>query len=186
MAAGQGADRHPEHDCLVQAVRGWYTTSYRAMGYHTERRRYGYYTVNRRIPGGFASRVVLRDVAPEQVPDCLADARRYFGDAPVAVVVDDRRVDAQLAPALLAVGCAREGALVYLAHVGPLPPVPAVPGLTVEPVDEANLRDYCVTKRKGFAGDEAEPPAEAVEIELAFRRAEMPGEGRFLLGVCLR
>ena len=83
MAAGQGGHRHPEHDRLVRAVRGWYATSYPAMGYHTERRRYGYYTVNPRIPGGFASRVVLRDVAPEQVPECLADARRYFVDAPI-------------------------------------------------------------------------------------------------------
>ncbi len=181
MAAGQGGHRHPEHDRLVRALRGWYTTSYPAMGYHTERRGYGYYTVNSRIPGGLASRVLLRDVAPEQVPECLADARRYFGDAPAAVVVDDRQVDAQLGPALLAAGCAREGTLVYLAHVGPLPRVPGVPGLMVEPVDEANLGDYCVTKRKGFAGDEAEPPAEAVEVELAFRRAEMAGEGRFLL-----
>jgi ribosomal protein S18 acetylase RimI-like enzyme len=173
--------RHPEHDRLVEVVRTWYSRSYPAMGYLREARRFGVYTRNPRVPGGMANGALLRGVAAGQVPALLADLRDYFGGGPVSLVVDDRRADALLGPALVAAGCSRGAAQAHLAHVGPAPESPAIPGLTIEPATEANLRDYAITKLEGFADGEAEPADEAVRNELAFRRAEMGGEGRFLL-----
>jgi ribosomal protein S18 acetylase RimI-like enzyme len=46
----------------------------------------------------------------------------------------------------------------------------------------SQLRRYVITKRKGFASSEAEPDEGTVADEMALRRGERRGEGRFLLG----
>jgi len=173
--------RHPDHDCLVEIVRAWYTCSYPEMGYHREQRRFGYYSRNLRALYNATNQVTIRGLAPGQVPEFLADVRKYYGNRPVRIWVDDRQTDAELGPALLAAGCSRGDAEIFLAHVGPAPRAPSVPGLTTEAVTPANLVEYVVTKLKGFANSEVEPTPDAVRAELALRRAELAGEGRFLL-----
>ena len=171
--------RHPEHDRLIEAVPGWYTQPWPDMGYRIERRRFGFYADNERAAG--ANRVTVRDLSAGDVPAFLADLRRYYGDRAVRILVDDRVLEAEIGPALLAAGCVRGDGETFLAHVGPLPVAPGVPGLTIEPGGEANLVEYAATKLRGFADSEAEPAPEALAAELAVRRAELAGMGYLLL-----
>jgi ribosomal protein S18 acetylase RimI-like enzyme len=150
------------------------------MGYQTEERPFGFYMRNVKLAGR-STKVTLRDVSPEQVPALLADLRSYFGDGLVRILIDDRQTAERLRPALLAASCAHGGAETYLAHVGPVPYADPVPGLTTEAVGETNLVDYVVTKQRGFAGTEEAPPSDAVANDVALRRAELAGEGRFML-----
>jgi len=174
------AMRHPDHDRLVQVVPTLYTTPAVEMGYHVERRPFGFF--GRNVYARAQGSVVVRGLRPHQVPEFLADVRGYFGKDPVRILIDDREAHARLGPALLAAGCSRAGAQTFLAHVGPVPEAPSVPGLTIEPVTPTtNLDEYVVTKIKGFADSEAEPAPNLVSDQLALRRAELAGEGRFLL-----
>lgn len=172
--------RHSDHDRLVSAIRGWYTRSYPEMGYLVEERPFGYYSRNLQAVY-YGGRVTVGRVSAGQVPEFLSDLRRYYGAGDVTVWVDNRQVDAEVGPALLAGGCTRGNAEIFLAHVGPVPSAPPVADLTVEPVTPTNLREFVVTKRKGFGGIETEPAPQEIEAELALRRAEMAGDGRFLL-----
>ncbi|HUY99365.1 MAG TPA: GNAT family N-acetyltransferase [Thermomicrobiaceae bacterium] len=171
--------RHPEHDRLIEAVPGWYTRSFPDMGYRVERRSFGFYARNDRAAG--ANRVTLRDLGVGDVPALLADLRRSYDGEAVRILVDDRSLDAGIGPPLLATGCVLSATETFLAHVGPLPALPEVGGLTIEPGDEANLTEYAATKLKGFADSEAEPAPEALAAELALRRAELAGDGELLL-----
>lgn len=170
--------RHPHHDLLAGIVRGWYTHSAPEMGYTVERRPFGVYSRNPSAPYGH---VTIRDVAPEQIPAFVADLRAYYPGRPVVVLVDDAGVDAALGPSLVAGGCARGNGEVFLAHTGPLPRPSPVAGVSVEPVTAARMAEYVATKLRGFASSEAMPDPVAVEAEAALRRAEMGGQGRFLL-----
>jgi ribosomal protein S18 acetylase RimI-like enzyme len=151
------------------------------MGYQTEERRFGFYMRNVKLADGSVNQVTLRDVLPGQVPEFLADLRAYFGDGPVRILIGDRQTAERLRPAMLAAGCADDGATTYLAHVGPVPTADHVPGLTTEAVGETNLVDYVVTKLQGFASSDEPPPSEEVAAGVALRRAELAGEGRFRL-----
>jgi ribosomal protein S18 acetylase RimI-like enzyme len=152
------------------------------MGYQTEERPFGFYMRNVKLAGGSFNQVTLRDVSPEQVPVLLADLRSFFGDGFIRILIDDRQTAERLRPALLAAGCNHGGAETYLAHVGPVPPyADPVPSLTIEAVDETNLETYVVTKQRGFAGTGEAPPSDAVANDVALRRAELAGEGRFIL-----
>lgn len=95
--------------------------------------------------------------------------------AAISDLIDDREADARLGPALLTAGCSRADAQTFLAHVGPVPIVLSVPGLTIEPATTSNLEEYVVTKIKGFADSEAEPDPDVVNDQLALRRAELAG-----------
>lgn len=172
--------RHPDHDRLVQAVPTLYTTPALEMGYQVERRSFGFF--GRNVYARAQGSVVVRGLRPHQIPEFLADVRGYFGKDPVGILIDDREADARLGPALLAAGCSRAGVQTFLAHVGPVPTAPSVPGLTIEPATlTSNLEEYVVTKIKGFADSEAEPDSAVMNDQLALRRAELAGEGRFLL-----
>src|SRR5919204_6070735 len=176
-----GYERHPQHDLLAAAVRSWYTSSAPEMGYQTEERPFGFYMRNVKLAGGSFNQVTLQDVSPEQVPALLADLRSYFGDGLIRILIDNRQTAERLRPVLLAAGCNHDGAETYLAPGGPLPYADPVPGLTTEAVGETNLVDYVVTKQRGFAGTEEVPPSDAVANDVALRRAELGGEGRFML-----
>ena len=171
-------DRHPEHERIAETVRGWYRMSDPAMGYHVERRPFGFYM--RHEAGGFGM-VTVRDVRPEQVPALLADVRAPYGDCSPSIMVDDRQTDAVLGPALKAAGCTLLPAQTFLVHVGAAPEVRPVPGVTLEPMTDATVVEWSTTKLKGFANSEAEPDPERLRDEVALRRAEMKGDGRFLL-----
>jgi GNAT superfamily N-acetyltransferase len=166
---------HPRHDAIAATVRAWYTTSAPSMGYHVERRRFGFYM---RHPVGFGE-VTVAEAGPEDVPALLADVRATYGDTSVGIYIDDRRVDADLGPVLAAAGCTRAAAETHLAHVGAAPEVRPVPGVLLEPMTEATVAEWSATKLKGFAGSEQPPGPEHLAAEVAVRRAEVAGEGRF-------
>ncbi len=169
--------RHPDHDAVAATVRGWFTESAPEMGYLKEQRRYGVYG---RDPLG-SGEVLIRSLAPDEVADFLADVRAYFGPAPVRLYIEDRESDAQTRPGLLARSCVAVDAQSYLAHVGPLPPLPKVAGLTVEDVTEATLREWVIAKLHGFASEEAPPAEREIAAQFALRRAEMADVGRLRL-----
>lgn len=167
--------RHPQHEAIAAAVRRAYLTSAPSMGYHVERRPFGFYM---RHPAGFGE-ATLTDIQPEEAPALLADLRTYYGDTYVAIYFDDLQMDARLGPMLVAAGCKRGGAETHLVHVGPAPEVHRPPGVVLEPMTEASMPEWSATKLKGFAGSEVTPAPEELAAEVALRRAEIGGEGRF-------
>jgi hypothetical protein len=106
---GGAATRHPEHDPLRDEVSSWYQTSMPALGYLVERRRFGVYRRHPEQPD--SGLVIVKSIAPNEVPEFLADARNYFDSRPVAIWIDDKEADAVLGPMLVAAGCAIEKAI---------------------------------------------------------------------------
>jgi GNAT superfamily N-acetyltransferase len=169
--------RHPQHDAIAATLRAWYTTSAPTMGFHVEQRPFGLYL---RYPPD-AGEVTLRDVRPADVPALLADVRAYYGDASVGIYLDDRHSDATLGPALVRAGCTKRPALTHLGPGGAAPAVSPAPDVVLEPLAEATLTEFAVAKLQGFAGSEAAPDPRRVAAEVAMRRAELAGDGRFFL-----
>ena len=149
---GGAATRHPEHDRLREEVSSWYQTSVPGLGYHAEPRRFGVYRRHAEQPD--SGLVIVKSVAPDEVPEFLADARRYFDSRPVVIWIDDKDLDAVLGPVLVAAGCAMEKANVHLAHVGARPERVERSGITVERVTADTVMDYALVKLKGFANSE--------------------------------
>jgi len=170
---------HPEHDLVAEEVRGWYKNSYPEMGYSVERRPFGWYGRNTAAPG--ICRVDVADISGGDVVALLADARDYFGATTVTLHLDERRLDAELHPALVAAGCQREQDTIYLAHVGELPDASAAPEIEIVMCDEALLEEHAVAKRKGFADSEQDPTHAEVIEEVTLRKAELAGNGRFAI-----
>jgi ribosomal protein S18 acetylase RimI-like enzyme len=172
-------DRHPEHELLLGEVRAWFTSTYPELGYVVERRRFGFY--RRNTENTELRLIVVESMKPEDAPEFVADAREYFDQRDVEIWVEGRELDATLGPALVAAGCVKDLPNVSLAFVGRAPePVPLA-GVTVEAVTRETLRDYAVTKLKGFANSEAEPTSEQLDRELAIRKSEIAGIGRLLV-----
>lgn len=172
---------HPQHDLLVEEVRRWYATSYPEQGYVVETCPFGFYGRNILAQHPGTNQVHVRNLPLNDVPIFLADVRRYYGSGRVLIFVDDRQADANLGPVLISAGCRDVGTQLYLAYVGPCPSVPAVPGLTIEPVTENNLRNFVIAKIKGFDDSETEPDPERIEADISLRRAEMRGDSGFRL-----
>ena len=173
--------RHPQHDAIAEAVRGWYEQSYPQMGYHTVRRPFGFYSHNPKAGTDIANSVAVRDLPIAMLSEFVGDLGDYYRGRSVQIWIDDPVADRQLGPGLVAAGCTRETAEVFLAHVGTPGTPPAVPGLTLERVDSTNLAEFAATKRMAFANSESPPPPEVVWRETSLRRAELSGEGRFFL-----
>jgi ribosomal protein S18 acetylase RimI-like enzyme len=171
--------RHPNHDEIVTAVSAWYRRSYPEMGYNVERRRYGWYSSN--AASRTVGLVTVDDVSPDDVPTFLADVRAYFQSTIATLAVDDRMLDEQLGPVLMAAGCLRENATIYLAHVGELPEASVPQALEVVTCDETLLEEHAIAKRKGFANSEEDPLHAEVIEEMALRTAELAGNGRFAI-----
>src|SRR5215211_3164463 len=75
----------------------------------------------------------------------------------------------------------RRGGSVFGLHGG-MPVLGSEPEtLSVEAVKEDTIEEAVRTERKGFADSEAEPDAEVLRQRLTLFRAEMGGQGRFLL-----
>jgi ribosomal protein S18 acetylase RimI-like enzyme len=179
QSRAHAGERHPEHDRIRDEVRSWYRTSIPELGYTVARRRFGVY--RRHADNPDSGLVIVAAVAPDEVPEFLADASSYFDKCAVQIWTDDKDLDATLGPALVAAGCAIEKANTHLAHVGPRPEPAPMPGITVEPVTQDTLIDYTRVKLKGFANTESEPAAEQLEQELTIRRRELASLGRFLI-----
>ncbi len=144
-----------------------------AKGYYVERRRFGFFGQNLHVDHSRTNWVVVRDLSPQQVTEFLRDVYTYFGTRTVQIQVDDRGSDAALNAALTRAGCSPRRAQIYLAHVGPVPSISPVAGLTIEPVTPGNLIECVVAKLKAFADSEAEPSVDDVQEGTALRRAEM-------------
>jgi hypothetical protein len=145
-------ERHPQHDAITAALRAWYSTAAPAMGYDVARRPFGFYLHHSAGVG----EVTLSDAGLADVPALLADVRTYYGDLAVGLYIDDQKRDARLGPALVAAGCQRGAAESHLAHVGATPAVRRVPGIILEPMTEASLVEWSMTKLQGFANSEDE------------------------------
>lgn len=171
--------RHPQHDVIAATLQAWYTTSAPATGIRVERRPFGFYMRSRSAPAD--SEVTLRGVGPEDVPALLADVRAYYGDDRVGIYLDDRQADGTLGSALVQAGCTKAAAMTHLVYVGAGPAVQPLPGVVLEPLTEATLTEFAVTKLQGFASSEAMPDPPRFAAEVAMRRAEMADDGRFFL-----
>jgi hypothetical protein len=171
------AERHPDHDRLCAEVRSWYHESAPEIGIQVEHRRYGSYRGSVANPD--SARIIVSEVAADQVLGLLAYAREYFDDRAVEIWVDDRRTDEILKATLLAAGCSFSGAIIYLAHVGAVPEVPSLAGVSVEEVNDTLVKEYVIVKLKGFANSEDEPASGELAREMAVRSAELRGAGRF-------
>lgn len=174
---------HPEHDRVAEEVRSWYRTSFPEMGYRVELRRFGFYGRNDSTPG--SGRIVVEALTPRDVPEFFEDARQYFDAhqqaAAIDIWLDDQDADRTLGPDLVAAGCSRRSATIYLAHVGPRPTVPNRRDVSIEPVSAATLTDFATVRLKGFANSENQPSDEQIAREVTIRRAELNGSGRCLL-----
>jgi len=165
---------HPDHDAIAATVRGWFTNSAPEMGYQKEQRRFGVY--GRHAMAG--DEALIRSLAPAEVDVFLADVREYFDGARVTLYIEDRALDTQLHPALLAHGCVAQDTQGYLAHVGPIPAATPAPGLTLEDVTPATLETWVITKLQGFANSDARPNDAEIAAQVALRAQEMTDVGR--------
>jgi hypothetical protein len=173
------AMRHPEHDRLCDEVRSWYRAPSAAIGYAIERRRFGFYRHNTANPD--SARLIVDGAAPSDVPAMLSETAEDFSDREVKIWIDDQSADAVMGPALVAAGCARQNATIFLAHTGAAPHAAARADVSIEAVTTATLGEYVNAKLKGFANSEDEPAAERVAEETAVRAAELRGPGRFFI-----
>jgi len=174
-----GTRRHRRHDELVSELRLWYARSVPEMGFYVQERRFGFY---QRQKDTGRVRATVRHLAAEDVPRFLQDLREYAGEEEVTFYVDDRGLDERIGPVLVERGCAPDVAEVFLAHTGGMPLLTSEPeSLSVEAVNGDTLEEAMRTERKAFADSEAEPDAEDFRRRLALRRAEMGGQGRFLV-----
>ena len=173
--------RHPEHDTLVDTIRGWYTQSYPDMGYHTEERRFGFYSHNARSGSDRTNRMTLRAPSPFVAAELISDLRQYYADGPVQIWVDDPHEDERIGPLLEAHGCSRGTTTVYVAHVGEPPQTEAPHGVTVTAVQRADIDEYATVKLMAFSSSESPPRSDEVQACAALVAAEMSGQGRFFL-----
>lgn len=172
--------RHPQHDAVSAGIRGAYLRSHPEMGYRIERHPLGWF---QHPPAGVASGgVTIGDIEPDAIPELRAEIERQFGAGTrVTVFVDDRESDQRLSGPLVAEGFESAEGTTYLAYTGAPPPIPSLSGVSIEEVDAAGLERWARVKLQGFANSEDEPDAERFAQELAQRRAEQQGSGRFLL-----
>jgi ribosomal protein S18 acetylase RimI-like enzyme len=174
-----GTRRHQRHDELVSELGLWHTRSVPEMGFYVQERRFGFY---QRQEDTGRVRATVRRLPAEDVPRFIEDLREYAGEEEVRFYVDDRGLDERIGPVLLERGCAPDVAEVFLAHTGGMPLLASEPEhLSVEAVSEGTIEEAMKTERKSFSGSEAEPDAGDLRRRLALRRAEMGGQGRFLL-----
>lgn len=165
-------------DDLTAIVRGWFHDPYEGMGYRAEKRRWGTYWSHRQV--------YVAELPLEQVPAFLDDVCTYYSNEDVPEVkvylnLESREAEARLGPALLVAGCEPGVTQVFLAHNGAPLECPIVPGLTVEPAIEVNVRELVTTKQRAFSDADAVPDAERLAAEIAQRQGELLGSARGLL-----
>ena len=157
----------------------WYTRSVPEMGFYVQERRFGFY---QRQKDTGRVRATVRHLPAEDVSRFLEDLREYSGELEITFHVDNRELDGRIGPVLLESGCIPDVAEVFLAHTGGMPTLASEPeDLSVEAVSEGTIEEAMKTERKAFSGSEAEPDPEELRRRLALRKAEMGGQGRFLL-----
>jgi ribosomal protein S18 acetylase RimI-like enzyme len=164
---------------MISEVRLWYTRSVPEMGFYVQERRFGFY---QRQKDTGRVRATVRYLPAGDILTFLEDLREYSGEEEITFHVDDRELDERLRPVLLESGCTPDVAEVFLVHTGEMPiPASERGNLSVEAVTGDTIEVAMRTERKGFADSEAEPDPEELRQRLTLRRAEMGGQGRFLL-----
>jgi GNAT superfamily N-acetyltransferase len=157
----------------------WYTRFIPEMGFYVQERRFGFYQ-HQKDTGRV--RATVRHLPAEDIRSFIEDLREYSGEEEITFHVDDRGLDERIGPFLVESGCTPDVAEVFLAHIEGLPLLASEPeNLRVEVVNEGTIEEAMRTERKGFSGSEVEPDAEEFRQRLTLRRAEMGGQGRFLL-----
>jgi GNAT superfamily N-acetyltransferase len=172
--------RHPAHDELVVEVSSWYREPTPEMGYDLVEGRFGWF--NRPTSTGRGRGTVRSGVAAADVDALVAEAQDTIAADSLELACDDRATAAELGPALEERGFEPGLATVFLAYVGePGHFVSGGPdGLAIGDVarDGEELMVWGTAKIQAFADSEAPPVLEALERELAVRRAEMAGQAR--------
>jgi ribosomal protein S18 acetylase RimI-like enzyme len=149
------------------------------MGFYVQERRFGFYQLQKDTG---RVRATVRHLPAEDVAKFIEDLREYSCEQEITFHVDDRELDERIGPVLVQSGCTPDVAEVFLAHAGGLPTPASEPeDLSVEALNADTIEDAMRTERKAFADSEAEPDAEELRRRLALRRAEMCGQGRYLL-----
>jgi GNAT superfamily N-acetyltransferase len=149
------------------------------MGYYVEERRFGFY---QRQKDTGRVRATVRHLRAADVPRFLQDLREYSGEDEITFYVDDRELDERIGPVLVESGCIPDVGEVFLAHTGGMPILESEPeNLRVEAVNADTVEEAVRAERKGFGNSEAEPAGEDLRRRLTLCRAEMAGQGRFLL-----
>ncbi len=149
------------------------------MGFYVEERRFGFY---QRQKDTGRVRATVRRLPADDVPRFLQDLREYSGEDEIRFHVDDRELDECIGPVLVESGCTPDMAEVFLAHTGEMPVPPSeVENLSVEAVNGDTIEEAVRAERKGFADSEAQPGGEELLRRLSLCRAEMGGQGRYLL-----
>jgi ribosomal protein S18 acetylase RimI-like enzyme len=164
---------HPDHDELTAVILQWSHQPYSGMGYRAEKRHWGTYWSH--------GHVHTLGLPPGEALEFVRDVQECYPERPVYINVHGRSVDRQLGIALTEAGCAQGKSDVFLAHVGAVPQIPAVEGLSVENVDESNLILFAHTRLRAFAKGDDQPTEEKVQAEAAVRRLELTGSGRGML-----
>lgn len=172
---------HPQHDAVAAALRGVYRRSHPEMGWVVEERRHGVY--RRNVKAATYPVVVVGDLSTADVAGFLADVRDYFGAGahPARIMIEDRDRERTLGPALEAAGLTLDERTTFVAHVGDVPELSQVQGLTIEEVGEHGLTEYEDTRRRGFADSDEPSPPDALATRAELGRAEMEGGARYWL-----
>ena len=172
---------HPHHDAVAAAVRAAYSESHPDMGWMVEERSFGVY--RRNVKAATYPGVIVREVAPADVPAFLADVRAYFGAGPrpARIMIEERDAELVVGPALEAAGLALDERSSFLAHAGEAPRAPEIAGLSVDVVGESGLEEYEDARCRGFANSDEPTPPEELAWRLALRRAEMEGGAHYWL-----
>lgn len=174
-------ERHPHHDAVAAEVALWYREPTPEMGYDLVAGRYGWF--NRPTSTGRGRGTVRPGATADEVEALIAEAEEIVAGDSLSLELDDRATAASIGPALEALGFQPGTASVHLAYLGGLEPRghgPAGLGIEDVPSDGPALQEWATTKLQAFADSETPPAAEALEGELAVRRAEMAGQGRAL------
>jgi hypothetical protein len=172
--------RHAEHDAVGAGIRDAYRRTNEAVQCRVERHPFGWF---QHAPGGVAAgAVTVDDIATASVPELRAEIERQFGDdTQVTVFVNDRDRDERLSGALIAAGFEPAEGSTFLAYTGQPPAIPSLGGITIGEVDAEGLERWARVKLQGFTNSEDEPDPQRFAQELAQRRTEQQGSGRFLL-----
>jgi len=165
--------RHPQHDQVAQAVRGWFSDPFAGMGYRAEVRTLGTYWNT--------GMVYPSPAAAGDLDAFLADLGAYYGSEVAVINLDDAQLEKSLAEGLAAAGWREQGSDMFLAHTGVVPALGSRPSLTLEPVTEANLEAFTRVGLISFVDVEEMPDQETLAAEMVRRRQELAGDGRGLL-----
>ena len=163
--------RHPDHDAVSQELHRWYNSAVPEIGLDGTAHWFGFTCMT----GPGRARIVLSISDPAQVPGALAAARDACPAGRYLVMVDDRDRAARLGPALRQHGCDYQESTTFLALTGPLTsPAPGPGDLEVVVIGNGQLETWARTKLQAFADSEDPPDPQALEAEIADRRAEQP------------